>query len=74
MIPYVLIVVGGVMILAGVKKVNPLEVLKSVLTNTPMPTEKVSTTSVTPESIAANTAKASGEVAGSTNSPGTMGW
>lgn len=40
MIPWVLIAVGGVMILAGVQGYNPLEVAKSVLTNTPLPKKK----------------------------------
>ena len=76
MIPYLLIAVGGVMILSGVKKTNPLAVMKAVLTNSPMPGEAipVNTESVTPESLAENTLKASTEVAGTTGSPGTMGW
>jgi hypothetical protein len=40
MIPWILIAVGGVMILAGVKKQNPLDIAKAVLTNTPLPTGK----------------------------------
>jgi len=33
MIPWILIVVGGTMIYAGVKKENPLEIIKSILSN-----------------------------------------
>lgn len=36
LIPILLIVVGGTMIYAGIQKQNPLTILKSVLTNTPV--------------------------------------
>jgi len=49
MIPWVLIAVGGVMILAGVKKQSPLEIIKSILTNTPIPTDTPTTSTGTTE-------------------------
>lgn len=36
MIPWLLIAAGGIMIYAGINKQNPVEVIKGVLTNTPV--------------------------------------
>jgi hypothetical protein len=38
MIPFILIAVGGVMVFAGVRKENPLDVIKGVLSGEGVPT------------------------------------